>query len=99
MAELIETFSPMPGVRLPLAPQKLSTAIVNTLLDDEPMTEVPVCEASVHLPRRGRVWVASFTGPEGGQIWRTTGMTDRDQALRLARHWEAQARAHRLDLG
>jgi hypothetical protein len=72
---------------------------VNTLLGDKPLAEASVCEASVHLPQRSRVWVASFTGPEGGQVWRSTGLTDHDQALVLAKHWEAKARAQRLGLG
>jgi hypothetical protein len=72
---------------------------VNTLLGDKPLAEASVCEASVHLPQRSRVWVASFTGPEGGQVWRSTGLTDHDQALLLARKWGAEARTQRLSLG
>ena len=73
--------------------------IVKILLDDEPLTEGSVNEATVHRPRRSQVWVATFTGPTGGQVWRTTGLTDRQQALLLAKTWEAEARAQRLSLG
>jgi hypothetical protein len=73
--------------------------VVRVLLDDEPLSETPVCEASVHLPRRSRVWQAAFTGPNGGQIWRSTRLTDRDQALLVARKWEAEARAQRTRSG
>ena len=54
-------------------------------------------ESSVHLPARGTKWVAVYTGPEPGkQIWRSTGLTDRTAALRLAKQWEAEARMQRL---
>ena len=98
MAELIETSPPLPGMRwhLPLAPQKAATAIVNSLLDDEPLAAAPVCEASVHLPRRSRIWVAAFTGPSGGQVWRSTGLTDRDQALLAPNYMRARTGRRRL---
>src|SRR5438105_2192463 len=75
--------------------------IVHRLLEDEEekVIAAPICEASVHRPRRGRVWVATFTGSAGGQVWRTTGLTDRDQALVLAKRWEAEASAERRGLG
>jgi hypothetical protein len=79
-----------------LALPEAATTIVNHLLDEEPLA---VYEASVHRPQRSRVWVATFTGPSGGRIWRSTGMTDREQALALAKHWEAEARAQRVSLG
>src|SRR5437667_3627152 len=74
-------------------------ALVEMLLDDEPLGEPPLCEASVHRPRRSRVWVATFTGPRGGQVWKSTGLMDRDQALLLAKSWEAEARGQRVSLG
>jgi hypothetical protein len=52
------------------------------------LLEEPLCEASVHRPKRGQVWVATFTGPAGGQIWRSTGLTDYDQAFVVAKQWE-----------
>lgn len=63
--------------------------IVNLLLEDNP--EV-LGEATVRLPPRGRRWVAIFTGDEPGvQVARSTGLTDRTAALKLARKWEAEA--------
>ena len=47
-------------------------------------------EASVHRPRRGKTWIASFRDA-GRQRWRSTGTTDRQAALALAREWEAEA--------
>jgi hypothetical protein len=69
--------------------------VVRFLLDESPFAEAPICEASVHRPTRSRVWVATFTGPTGGQIWRSTGLASRDQALLLAKRWESEARAQR----
>jgi hypothetical protein len=73
--------------------------IVGTLLGDRPLASAPLLEASVHTAKRTKIWVASFTGPNGGQIWKSTGLTDYDQALALAKHWEAQAREQRAKLG
>ena len=99
--ERTEISLPRQGVRWRLALDwpKAATTIVSTLLGEEPLAEAPVCEASVHRPQRSRVWVATFTGPSGGRIWKSTGMTDRVQALVLAKHWEAKARAQRDRLG
>jgi Sigma-70, region 4 len=99
--ELIEISLPMPGLRrrLPLDSPKAATTIVSTLLGEQSLATTPVCEASVHLPRSGSIWVAAFTGPNAGQVWRSTGLTDHDEALRLTRKWEAEARAQRLNLG
>ena len=64
--------------------------IVEYLFDPE------LFEATVRRPPRSTRWVAVFTGPEPGkQIWRSTGLTDRDAALVLARRWEAEARRQR----
>jgi len=79
--------------------QETGKDIVRFLLADEFLAEASIVEASVHLPRRSRVWVAAFTGPSGGQVWRSTGLTDRAQALALAKQWEAEARAQRFSLG
>ena len=77
----------------------IAEEIVGALLGDKPLAEVPVSEASVHRPTRSRIWVASFTGPQGGQVWRSTGIADREQALLVARKWEAEARAQRARSG
>src|SRR5262245_483571 len=70
------------------------------LVADLPFKTALLGEASVRLPRRGRIWIAVFTGPEPGQqIWRSTGLTDRVEALTLARRWEAEARRVRAARG
>ena len=73
--------------------------IVNMLLAQQPVLRSPVAEASVHRGTRSRNWNAVFTGAAGGQVWKSTGLTDRDQALLVARKWEAEARAERAKLG
>jgi hypothetical protein len=75
--------------------QEAASRIASFLLHESPLADVMVCEASVHRGKRSLVWVASFTGPAGGQIWRSTGLTNRTQALLLARRWEMTARAQR----
>jgi len=68
--------------------------IVRYLLNPE------LFEATVRRPPRSRRWVAVFTGVEPGkQVWRTTGLTDREAALALARQWETEARQKRIALG
>jgi hypothetical protein len=76
-----------------------SQRLVARLLEEEPQDKTSILEASVHTGRRCRVFVATFTGPHGGQVWKTTGLTDYHQALQLARKWEAQAAAQRAKLG
>lgn len=76
---------------------KTAIDIIDTLLHaDTPSTARALIEASVRRPPRGSVYVATYTGPEGGQVRRSTGLRDREQALELARRWEAEARAERL---
>jgi hypothetical protein len=62
--------------------------------------DAPVCarhlvEVSVHLPRRGTRWVAAFRDANGRQVWRATGLREREPALVLARRWEAEAKRRR----
>lgn len=90
----IKLFDHEPDWRLPFDLQNAAATIVNALLADGQLAE-----ASVHRPKRGSIWIASFTGPAGGQVWKSTGSTDRNQALLVAKRWEAQARAERLRLG
>ena len=87
---------PQAKIHTPLPSEGPSAAevIVEILLDNAPLSE-----ATVHRPKRGSVWVASLTGAGGGQTWRSTGLSDRAQALLVARRWEAQARAERARLG
>jgi hypothetical protein len=73
--------------------------IIDILLAEPPEERNRVFEASVHRSTRSQIWNAVFTGPGGGQVSRTTGLTDRDQALLAARKWEAEARAERAKLG
>jgi hypothetical protein len=54
-----------------------------------------LAEASVRRPPRSTVYVATYTGPHGGQVARSTGLRDRDAALEVARRWEAEAKAER----
>lgn len=68
--------------------------IVRFLLTDE--TPALLHEATVHRPKRGRVWVATFAGSDGRQVWRSTGLTNKHQALLVARRWEARARQERM---
>src|SRR6516162_9406256 len=48
-------------------------------------------EASVHRPRRGQRWVASFRNEQGKQQWKSTGLADYELAFELAQEWEEQA--------
>jgi hypothetical protein len=53
-------------------------------------------EASVRLPERGSIWIATFTGSKPGtQEWRTTGLRDYYAALELAQRWEREAKKER----
>ncbi len=67
--------------------------LVRRLLEDDAPT---LTEATVRLPPRSRKWVAVYTSEEPGeQVARSTGLTDREAALDLARRWEAEARQRR----
>jgi hypothetical protein len=71
-----------------------ASQIVNHLLEllDEAPPSWRLEEASVYLPPRSTKWVAVFTGVEPGQqVRRSTGLTDRQAALLLARKWEREA--------
>jgi hypothetical protein len=56
-------------------------------------------EASVHRPKRGRRWIASFRDHSGQQRWRSTGQTDRRAALMVAQALEREARRARAEQG
>lgn len=85
--------------RSPSSIEGAAQEIVQVLLGEPCLAEPRLSEASVHRPNRSRVWVAAFTGPAGGPVQRSTGLTDRTQALLVARQWEAEARAERASLG
>jgi hypothetical protein len=75
-----------------------STQIVHELLGGDNWSRKLIGEASVHRPRRGRIWVASFTGVQGQQ-WRSTGTEDHAAALVRAKEFEAVARVQRAAAG
>jgi hypothetical protein len=63
-------------------------------------TNGPVCvrslvDASVHRPHRSTRWVAAFRDGTGRQVWRSTGLDEREPALVLARRWEVEAKRKR----
>lgn len=54
----------------------------------------------MRLSSRSKRWIATFTAAEPGkQISRSTGLTDREAALALARELEAEERRKRAALG
>ena len=69
-----------------------ASQIVTELLGEDHWVQQILGEATVHLPTRGKIWVASFYGPKGQQ-WKSTGSTDKTTALRIAQALEAAARA------
>jgi len=70
--------------------------IVEILIQaDGPVSARRLIEVSVHLPRRGSRWVAAFRDGTGRQVWRTTGLREREPALALAKRWEADAKRKR----
>ena len=73
-----------------------ATTIVQALRrDDQCPSAREIIEASVHRPRRGRLYVASFRDETGRQRWQRTGLSDRKAALILAQELEDQARRRR----
>ena len=72
------------------------TKIVNELLQGDQWARKLMGEASIHLPRRGKKWVASFTGPEGQQ-WKSTGTADPALARAKAAEFEAAAGVQRMN--
>ena len=95
--DIIESLHPIPPADS--AARRAAMALVDLLLDEESVVKTHVCEATVHVPHSGRIWNAVFTGPNGGQVWKSTGMTDKEQALLLAKRWEVEAREERAKLG
>jgi hypothetical protein len=66
---------------------------------DEPVSARRLVEVSVHLPRRGTRWIASFRDEKGRHVWRATGLRGREPALALGRRWEADAKRKRAAQG
>ncbi len=52
-------------------------------------------EVVVRKPPRSGFYLAVYTGPNGGQVARSTGLRDREAALALALRWERAARVER----
>ena len=75
--------------------------LVRILLEaDGPLRIYPLIdEASVHLPRRGRRWIATYRDGSGHQFWKSTGLTDRRAALIVAQELEREARRARTGQG
>lgn len=73
--------------------------IVEYLLDLDSTACLLLGEASIHRPRRGRIWVAAFRDEHGEPRWRSTGLTDRQAAQAIADEMEAEARSKRAELG
>ena len=80
---------------VPAPLKEVAQKIVEFVIADDVPVGTWVYEASVHRSPGSRVWQATFAGPEGGQIWKSTGLTNKQQALLVARRWAAQARAQR----
>ena len=75
-----------------MEPREIVRILIET---DSPVSARRLVEVSVHLPRRGTRWVAAFRDITGRQIWRSTGLRDREPAMALAKQWEADARRKR----
>jgi len=72
-----------------------ASQLVNGLLERDDWIEQMLGEVSVHRPRGGKIYVAAFTGPEGGQVTKTTGTKDYPTAMVIGQEYEAAARAQR----
>jgi hypothetical protein len=73
-----------------------AAAIVEILIRDSHCPDAKgLIEASVHRPARGKRWIASFRNQAGRQEWKSTGLTDKNAAIILAKEWEAAARRQR----
>ncbi len=72
-----------------------ASCLVTLLLEELAPLKPFLPEATVHLPARGKIFVAAFWGPDGKQVWRSTGSKNRREALRIAQSWERQARIGR----
>ena len=75
-----------------MGPREIVQILIET---DRPVCARRLVEVSVHLPRRSSRWVASFRDETGRQVWRTTGLRDREPALVLAKRWEAETKRKR----
>jgi hypothetical protein len=73
---------------------------VELLLDKSiPSSARALLEASVHLPARSGVFVASFRDETGKQVQHSTGKRNRTAAQIVADTWEEEARRKRISAG
>lgn len=79
-----------------MGPHEIVEILIQT---DGPVSARRLVEVSVHLPRRGTRWVASFRDERGRHIWRSTGLREREPALALGKRWEADAKRKRASQG
>lgn len=79
-----------------MGPHEIVEILIQT---DGPVSARRLVEVSVHLPRRGNRWVASFRDERGHHIWRSTGLREREPALALGKRWEADAKRKRAAQG
>jgi hypothetical protein len=56
-------------------------------------------ESSVHLPKRGTRWIATYRDGSGRQFWKSTGQTDQRAALIVAQKLEREARRAQAEQG
>jgi DNA-binding NarL/FixJ family response regulator len=90
----------VPGAQVtPWEIKEAALKIIQFVLSDDPVTQISISEARVYRPSRSRIWQATYTGAEGGQVWRSTGLTNKRQALLVAKRWEAESRAQRGKTG
>jgi hypothetical protein len=79
-----------------MEPREIVRILIET---DSPVSARRLVEVSVHLPRRGTRWVAAFRDATGRQVWRSTGLREREPALALGKRWEADAKRKRAAQG
>jgi hypothetical protein len=71
--------------------------IIQILLEsDLPLSAQGLIEASVHLPKRGTIFMAAFRDEHGHQVQQTTHQRDRAAAQAVADELEAVAKQRRL---
>ena len=56
--------------------KQAGAVIVEALLADGLLEPSPISEASVHKARSQQSLASGFTGPNAGQVWKSTGTSD-----------------------
>ena len=79
-----------------MEPQEIVRMLIET---DSPVSARRLVEVSIHLPRRGTRWIATFRDETGRQVWRTTGMRGRKAALAQGQRWEQEEKRKRAAQG